>query len=194
MVNLPLKFSLFLENTNKSMQVNVQGDGIPSIDTPIQIPRTSSAFDSFFNSNNNGPVYSTDNPIKSINEYDQLNTQDKAQILLSLESFKSKLPRPRILEQNKDKKGIMNPIDKLLVPLIDESVRRELLIRDAESKGDFESATALRKNKSRKQIADEKAAEAIRDGNLIEFEKWNSEAEFYANLRADVTQDEGSYT
>jgi hypothetical protein len=43
-------------------------------------------------------------------------------------------------------------------------------------------------------MAKEKVDAARRDGNEDLAEKWESEAEFLEALRADVTQDEGSYS
>eukprot|EP00957_Ditylum_brightwellii_P045170 3424792-Ditylum_brightwellii.AAC.1 len=107
------------------------------------------------------------------------------------------IPPPPIME---------NPLDKLLLPLIDESVRRQILIRDAEKRNDVETATFLKENKSKRQIVLEQVAElkeevqAQDEWGDIDYEKEQRlqqlqyEADLYGDLRADVTQDEGSYS
>ena len=87
-----------------------------------------------------------------------------------------------------------NPLDKLLLPLIDESVRNEYNIREAERRGDFSLANDLRNNKSDRQKAKEQVEAARREGNEDVAKEWENEAEFLESLRADVTQDEGSYS
>lgn len=140
-------------------------------------------------------------PVQSLAEYDALMNEDKAQILTSLDSFKGKLPRPRILrqfdsekkEQKKKNPSSNHPLDKLLIPLIDESTRGQILIREAEDQGDFDTAFRLRQDMSKRQIAQENAVKARLDGEDRLSDAYDEKADFYASLRADVTQDEGSY-
>ena len=80
------------------------------------------------------------------------------------------------------------------MPLIDESVRNEYNIREAERRGDFSLANDLRNNKSDRQKAKEQVEAARREGNEDVAKEWENEAEFLESLRADVTQDEGSYS
>lgn len=137
-------------------------------------------------------MFPTDNPIQSLGEYDALSNADKARFLTMLSNFQGKLPRPRVLRQRKDKGG--NPLDKLLLPLIDESVRRQYLIRDAERRQEVETVKRLKAEKSRRQTAKEKAEAAREAGSEDVAEWWEQEADLYEGLRADVTQDEGSYS
>jgi len=135
----------YLENMDKSIIIKTQGDGIPSTSTPIQISRSVSTarFESIgkrLSSNDNTDVdaFDSDNPVQSLSAYDELSITDKAQILLSLESFRGQqLPRPRTLRQDakkKERRGekkikqttSFNQLDRLLIPLIDESVRGQL--------------------------------------------------------------------
>jgi hypothetical protein len=142
-------------------------------------------------------VFNTENPIQSVSEYDALSNSDKAALLMTLESFRDKLPRPRVLQNSMDgkEKNILNPLDQFLVPLIDESVRRPLLIRDAEERGDEAKLNELLElDKSQRQIYKEKAAVAREEGLFDLAEQYEADADFYADLRADVTQDEGSYS
>ena len=173
-----------------------------------QPPRTTDAFLDFFAPKSSGNVYSTDNPIQSLDQYDSLSIQDKGRLLLSLPSFEGQLPRPRVLrEYENNKKGNTgrkekdpeeiadpNPIDNLLVPFIDESIRREYLIRDAEKRGDSDEANRLREEKSKRLIARERAAMARENGRDEEADLWEQEADLQASMRADVTQDEGEYS
>ena len=146
-------------------------------DGPNQVPQSSK-----------GPVFSTLNPVASLDELDTLSDDDKVRLLLKLESFKGALPRPRAVKSDP------KLLDNILLPLIDESVRRQYQIRDAERRGDFKEANALRDEMSPRQRALEEA-QAARDAGMeeraIQFEE---EAELYKALRADVTQDVGGYS
>jgi hypothetical protein len=110
-----------------------------------------------------------------------------------LNEYEQLTPRPRVLRtiDNSDKS---NPLDDLLLPLVDESVRRQYRIRDAELRGDTELVRELQKEKSRRQMAKEKAEQAREMGIDDAAERWDQEADIYSDLRADVTQDEGSYS
>eukprot|EP00984_Skeletonema_dohrnii_P000845 scaffold250_cov121-Skeletonema_dohrnii-CCMP3373.AAC.2 len=149
-------------------------------DGPNQVPQSSAA--------SNSPVFSTFNPVASLDEFDTLSDDDKVRLLLKLESFKGALPRPRAVTSDP------TLLDNMLVPLIDESVRRQYQIRDAERRGDFKEANALREEISPRQRALEEA-QAAREAGLEERAlQLEEEAELYKALRADVTQDEGSYS
>ena len=177
--------------------------------SPLRIPRTTpSLFDSLFDSlfeprssdpsQTRSPLFPTDNPVRSLDEYDSLSDSDKARTLMTLSNFDGKLPRPRVLRagaNNNESNGKgPGPLDDLLLPLIDESVRRQFLIRDAERRQDFDTVRELKDQKSRRQAVLELANEAKEVGNDDAAALWETEAEFYASLRADVTQDEGSYS
>ncbi|KAL7451173.1 hypothetical protein ACHAWC_003001, partial [Mediolabrus comicus] len=147
-------------------------------DGPNQVPSLESS----------GPVFSTFNPVASLDEYDMLYDDDKVRLLLKLESFKGPLPRPRAVTSDP------SLLNQILLPLIDESVRRQHQIRDAERRGDFEEANALRSEMSpRQQLLEEaqRAREAGLEERALQLEQ---EAEIYKALRADVTQDEGAYS
>jgi hypothetical protein len=78
-----------------------------------------------------------------------------------MSNFEGKLPRPRVL-RTIDNTARSNPLDDLLLPLVDESVRRQYRIRDAELRGDTELVRELQNEKSRRQVAKEKAQQAER--------------------------------
>lgn len=187
------------EPRDKTISFLVEGQALSQSTTkqvsPLRIPRTTtSLFDSLFQArstqNQQSPSYfPSDNPIQTLDQFDELDNSEKALTLLSLSNFNGKLPRPRVLRQSDS-----NPLDKLLLPLIDESVRRQYLIRDAEKRGDFDEVRVLKSEKSRRQQAQEMAEEARIVGDDGAAARWLQEAEFYGNLRADVTQDEGSYS
>jgi len=77
--------------------------------------------------------------------------------------------------------------------LIDESVRRQYRIREAKRNEDWDLVRQLETEKSRRQEALEMADLARQVGDEDEAAKWQDEADLYGALRADVTQDEGSY-
>lgn len=143
-------------------------------------------------------VFSTFDPVGSLEEYDLLTDDDKVRLLLKLESFTGVLPRQRAVRSSRvtDKDGLATPslLDELLVPLIDESIRRQYRIRDAERRRDYVEANSLRSLSSPRQYAIERAQQARDDGLEEEAQKMEEEAEFYKSLRANATQDESSYS
>jgi hypothetical protein len=159
--------------------------------SPISIPRTTtSLFDSILEPKPaNSPMFPSDNPIQSLQQIDELSDSQKAKTLLEMSNFKGRLPRPRVVRNAET-----NPLDQLLLPLADESVRRQYALRDAERRGDMDALEQLKAQKSPRQRAKEQAQEARESGADEVADQWESEAEFLANLRADVTQDEGSYS
>lgn len=174
------------------LSLEVEGDVQRSENpSPISIPRsTMSLFDEIAQEKPRGStLFPTDTPIKSLEELDGLSDEDKAKTLLEMSNFSGRLPRPRAVRT-----ADTNPLDVLLLPLIDESVRRQYMIRDAEQRGDLERAAELKASKSRLQKAKEKAEAARKDGMEDLADEWDNEAEFLESLRADVTQDEGSYS
>jgi len=140
-------------------------------------------------------MFPVDSPIKSLDEYDGLTNEDKARTLLEISNFNGKLPRPRVVRQSiSSSKSGTNPLDELLLPLIDEAVRRQYLIRDAERRGDVQRAAELRVSKSRRLTALEKAQAARNNGDGDLADSLDSESAFLETLRADITQDEGAYS
>jgi hypothetical protein len=150
-------------------------------------------------------VFSTFNPVKDLDEYDGLSDDAKARLLLKLESFSGILPRPREVRMSRTKStnsesyddaSSLPPssLDDILIPLVDESVRRQYRIRDAERRKDYEEADALRADVSPRQIALENAQRAREEGLDDESQRLEEEAELYKSLRADITQDEGDYS
>ena len=171
-------------------------DGPTERRIPLRLPRSSiSLFDSLFRADPSAPknstLFPTDNPIKTLEQFDELGNEEKARTLMSMSNFENELPRPRAVRQSP---ANANPLDALLLPLIDESVRRQYRIRDAELRGDLELAKELREAKSSRQVAKERATEALANDRVEVAEAWEQEADFLGSLRADVTQDEGSYS
>ncbi|GAX20647.1 hypothetical protein FisN_32Hh030 [Fistulifera solaris] len=152
---------------------------------PLRLPRsTLSLYDRILAPRRSStPLFPTDNPIQSLQQYDALTTQDKVRTLLGLSNFEGRLPRPRTVRENPA------ALDELLLPLIDESVRWQYRMRDAQVRGDTVMVETLLQQKSRKQVALEKAQAETRNATY-----WTEEANFLASLRADPTQDEGSYS
>ena len=146
-------------------------------------------------------TFSTFDPVRSLAEYDALTDDAKVRLLLKLESFTGRLPRPRAVRSSLkvtsqyDDDGLPPPsiLDEILLPLIDESVRRQYRIRDAERRKDLEEANALRALASPRQVALERAQRAREDGLDDEALRMEEDAELYRSLRADATQDESAY-
>ena len=133
---------------------------------PIRVPRTTvSLYDSMISQLSRSgdtpadekdmELFPTDNPVRSLTQLDNMNDQDKAATLLSMSNFQGRLPRPRVVRQAKAMKGdaMNNPLDELLLPLIDESVRRQYLIREAKERGDTDLVRELESAKSSRQKA-----------------------------------------
>lgn len=123
-------------------------------------------------------AFPTDNPIQTLEEYDSLSDVGKVQTLTQLSNFdSSRIPRPRAVRENPAL------LDGLLLPRIDESVRTQFRIRET---GDDTIP------KSRRLLAREQAQKALEQGDVELALFWEETASL--DLRADVTQDEGSYS
>jgi hypothetical protein len=187
-----IEFLSMFKTMDPKLNFQVEGEALLSeSSSPISIPRTtSSLFDTIFEGNSkSSSLFPTDNPIKSLSEFDSLSNETKAKMLLEMSNFSGRLPRPRILRTSDE-----NPLDQLLLPLIDESVRRQYNIREAEAKGDLDRAAELRSERSQRQAAKEQSKLALENGKEDDFIQWETEAQFLESLRADVTQDEGAYS
>ena len=131
--------------------------------------------------------------IKSADEYEALGTQGKLRVLVKAEEFKrrrGKLPRPRVINAA----GCDEPVDELLIPLLDEAVRRDLAVEAALKRGDIAGAAALMAGKSKRHAARDRAAQASADGDLAGEIRARDDESVYTAIRADITQDEGSYS
>jgi hypothetical protein len=69
---------------------------------------------------------------------------------MGMRNFDGPLPRPSVLRY------APTALDDLLLPQIDESVRTQYLIRDAERRGNIERARELQASKSKRLVAKEK--------------------------------------
>jgi hypothetical protein len=173
----------------------------------LRIPLTTSpsVFDGFpttTSSDSSRSVFSTFSPVNSLDQYDNLTDDAKVRLLLKLESFTGSLPRPRAVRtsmastsRGEYEDGLSPPslLDELLVPLIDESIRRQYRIRDAERGKDYAEAAELRAQISPRQAALEKAQRAREEGLDEKAAQMEEEADLYKALRADITQDESAY-
>merc|ERR1712173_213707 len=95
--------------------------------------------------------------MRTLQDYDKLSVYDKARLLQSLPSFKQsnqKLPRPRtVLEQQSDSDNKDIPVlDRLLLPFVDEFIRRDYNIRLAERNGDMSLANRLKEEKTKRHL------------------------------------------
>jgi len=145
-------------------------------------------------------VFSTFNPVKSLGEYDELTDDAKARLLLKLESFTGQLPRPRAVRMSSNSNNGPSILDEMLIPLVDETIRRQYRIRDAERRNDIQEVERLRKEASPRQEALERLQQAKEEEELLGIDNEEAirlaeeEAELYKALRADITQDEGAYS
>ena len=101
-----------------------------------------------------------------------------------------RLPRPRVINAA----GNDEPVDELLIPLLDEAVRRDLAVEAALKRGDIAGAAALMAGKSKRHAARDRAAQASADGDLAGEIRARDDESVYTAIRADITQDEGSYS
>jgi hypothetical protein len=167
---------------------------------PIRIPRITNLYDSVTmveqqnqptsdSSNMSKDLFPTDNIIQSLQQYDQMTIDDKASTFMAMSNTQQiPLPRRRMVEQNPQ------IIDDLLIPYIDESVRYEYNIRTAQQSGDLNRIKELEQQQSMlsKARMNRINAEDFNDDESKEY--WDQEIEFYSSLRADVTQDVGTYS
>ncbi|KAL7542861.1 hypothetical protein ACHAXR_012159 [Thalassiosira sp. AJA248-18] len=193
-------FSIQLEGEKVSSERDSNSVRIPLTTNPElfgadPVPQSSSS------TSRSSSVFSTFNPVKTLDEYDELTDDAKARLLLKLESFSGYLPRPRAVQTSTkttatnskyDDESPPSLLDDILIPLVDESIRRQYLIRDAERRKSFQEADALRAEVSPRQVALENAQVAREEGLDDEARRLEEEADLYKALRADVTQDEGS--
>jgi len=186
-----------IASENESNLVRIPLTTNPQLfDGPDQTPQSSTS-----SSAERRPVFSMFNPVKTLDEYDELTDDDKARLLLKMESFTGILPRPRAVRAsttnaNGDNESGTPPslLDDIILPLVDESVRRQYRIRDAERREDYKEAEALREEASPRQSVLESAQKAREEGLDDEADRLEEEARLYQALRADVTQDEGAYS
>ena len=188
-LQMPISAATKNQQSNNDIQLGERSNGAQSIGTRLVIPqssstRPSSSFSSLSKSENyTSPVFSTENPIRSLQQYDNLTNLEKLNFYRSLKAPNDNdkpIPRPREI-QNKNSADMMNPLDELLLPYIDERVRRDYFMRRALMLNQTDEYVKLEKGKSKRQRALENSDEEY--ASLLE------------SLRADVTQDEyGAYS
>lgn len=164
--------SLAVDDSVTVADVRIPLNSIPKWDTVVSYLRSSTS------TQQPGQVFPTDNPIQSLTQYDGLSNVDKVRTLSQSSNFdNSNLPRPRATRANPAL------LDQLLLPLIDESVRTQYRIRET---GDDSIP------KSRRLIAREQLQKALERGDREAVKFWEETTKL--DVRADVTQDEGSYS
>ena len=129
--------------------------------------------------------------VRSGADYEALSVDDKLRCLLASDEFERRretLPRPRALADDAD-----GPVDALLLPLVDEIVRREVRIEAALRDGDVGGAARLIAGKSDRHKARDRARAASAGGDLAAEASARSEDAILTAIRADVTQEPGSY-
>lgn len=149
---------------------------------------------SFSTSGPSSARYETVENITTVEIYDSMSIEEKAEILLKRDFLSEQMPRPRVVLRNYHSGESFTPLDRLLIPLIDESVRGEYFLREARRRNDVEVLEKLKKTRSKRQMAKEMAKLSRERGNSELAERWENEADFQKSLRVDVTQNEGSYS
>ena len=183
--------TVFVDTTNATVLYTDQNASRYDTVLPLRRAAPSSLWDTLWrqtDADTKQPksLFPTENPVQSLEQYDNMDDVDKVNTLRQLSNFNGRLPRPRAIQSNPQ------VLDDLLLPLIDETVRNQYLIRDAENRGDIETVKRLKANQSRRQTAKE-TAQKLREAGQ-DADAWDEEASFLESLRADATQDEGSYS
>jgi hypothetical protein len=182
------------QNSETSSSSSTKKTSTSSESNSDRRPQTTSALFGGGNNGSSDSMFASSaivDKIQSAEELDAMSISNKARILQETDSFKGTLPRPRVLRLSG---GSSAPIDRLMLPLMDEAVRNQVLIRDAEARGDMAIANQLRRQRSRRHVAKDLAQSSTADDNSALANVWQEEADLAKSLRADVTQDEGSYS
>lgn len=189
------KFSLHDDFTDKLPKVHVEEDTYYS-SPPYKTGDSKESYDSKTVSTRGASStrYDIIESITTVEIYDSLSIDQKAEILLQSDLLYEQVPRPRAVLREYHSGESFTILDRLLIPLIDESVRGEYLIREARRRNDVEALKKLKKSRSKRQMAKEMAQLSREGGNPELAEMWENEADFQKSLRVDVTQNEGSYS
>ncbi|KAG5191463.1 hypothetical protein JKP88DRAFT_271319 [Tribonema minus] len=84
-------------------------------------------------------------------------------------------------------------LDELLLPLLDETVRRDVMLRRALAREDYAAAAQLGGAGSERAVVKHALADAVEEEDYEAANRLRARLEVLTALRADVTQDEGSY-
>mmetsp|Transcript_10470 Transcript_10470/g.15685 ORF Transcript_10470/g.15685 Transcript_10470/m.15685 type:complete len:417 (-) Transcript_10470:86-1336(-) len=120
--------------------------------------------------------------VKTAEKYLKLSGAEK-KFLLRKSGIKP--PRRRVSDND--------ALDALLLPMVDEYVRREVLIEKAFEKDDYDTAFQLKGKMSKRGLVKEGIKRAIEKNQLALAAKLQIKYEMLTAIRADVTQDEGMY-
>ncbi|CAN0052787.1 unnamed protein product, partial [Phaeothamnion confervicola] len=93
----------------------------------------------------------------------------------------------------RDGGGATEALDDLLLPLMDETVRRDVLIHRAVERENYAAAASLSEGKSERHVVAERLAEAVATEDFPLAARLRERLDWLQQLRADMTQDEGSY-
>eukprot|EP00189_Rhodosorus_marinus_P008251 CAMPEP_0184752480 /NCGR_PEP_ID=MMETSP0315-20130426/43599_1 /TAXON_ID=101924 /ORGANISM="Rhodosorus marinus, Strain UTEX LB 2760" /LENGTH=393 /DNA_ID=CAMNT_0027231809 /DNA_START=1 /DNA_END=1183 /DNA_ORIENTATION=- len=80
-----------------------------------------------------------------------------------------------------------------LIPMIDESVRRAMLIDEAVQREDYGRASELQARQSERSRVKQQLEEAVAEERYLDAQKLQERFDRLTEMRADPTQDEGSY-
>ena len=131
--------------------------------------------------------------IASAQQFFSMDVRAKASTLLATETFTGKLPRPRKVRED----GPEQTLDALLLPLMDEAVRRDVQLKRARRDQDWTAVAELEAQSSASPRGKTRRAleAALKDGSDdATIASLRQELALQTALRADVTQDEGDYS
>jgi len=80
-----------------------------------------------------------------------------------------------------------------LIPMIDESERRSMLIDEAVRREDYGRASELQAGQSERSRVKQQLEEAVAEERYLDAQKLQERFDRLTEMRADPTQDEGSY-
>jgi hypothetical protein len=79
-------------------------------------------------------------------------------------------------------------LDALLLPLLDEVVRREVLLRQALARGDYTAAQRLAGGRSERAVLQSAVASAMEEGDTPAVQRLKARLDVLTERRADITQ------
>jgi hypothetical protein len=79
-------------------------------------------------------------------------------------------------------------LDALLLPLLDEVVRREVLLRQALERGDYTAAQQLAGGRSERSVLQSAVASALEEGDTPAVQRLKARLDVLTERRADITQ------
>jgi len=152
-------------NTCDDLKIRVSVVTIDNSSTQIQVLDPKINWDVPGKQNESSDIAASLSSIDSLETYDLLTNEDKARLLMA---NLVRLPRSRMLKNVSHERKQRNPLDDLCLPLLDETVRRSFLIREAGERGDTIEIERLRRDMSERQKLKELSRRARIEDNSEE--------------------------